>query len=187
MLGLIINTNGMTVGISVNYIQGVCSLIDLTWHIACQGFTVQEAQELKGKLGCIAGGANWVFHLLTHLYSSIDALSENKRFLVDSSSEFKLIIKLLQTGCFSCPMKNQVHHISFAIKPKLIHHERLQCNINETMHQETEFFCDKLHPNSGIQWESPIANIIPRTPTCITVGNSCLDEAGGYSLSLGFW
>jgi hypothetical protein len=32
---------------------------------------VKEAQELTGKLGHLAEGANWVFHLLTHLYASL--------------------------------------------------------------------------------------------------------------------
>jgi hypothetical protein len=71
MLGLVIGTNKMTVGIPVDYIKGVCSLIDSTWHVACQCFTVQEAQELMGKLGHLAEGVNWVFHLLTHLFASI--------------------------------------------------------------------------------------------------------------------
>jgi hypothetical protein len=79
MLGLVIDTNRMMVGIPVDYIQGVCSFIYSTWHVACQCFTVQEAQELTGKLDRLAEGANWVFHLLTHLYASIAyALSENK-------------------------------------------------------------------------------------------------------------
>jgi hypothetical protein len=131
MLGLVICTNRMTVGIPVDYIQGVCSLIDSTWNIACQHFTVQEAQELTGKLGHLAKGANWVFYLLTHLYDSIAyALSENKSFLADLSAKFKLIIKFLQTGCFSCPVKDQVRHILIAIKwsAKMIHHARLQYN-----------------------------------------------------------
>ena len=38
-----------------------------------------------------------------------------------------------------------------------------------------------------MQWEAPIAHIIPRTLTCITFSNSCLDGVGGYLLSLGFW
>jgi hypothetical protein len=32
---------------------------------------VKEAQELTGKLGHLAEGANWVFHPLTHLNVSI--------------------------------------------------------------------------------------------------------------------
>jgi hypothetical protein len=55
------------------------------------------------------------------------------------------------------------------------------------MRQEIEFFCEKLLPKSEICWESLIAHIIPRMPTFITFGDSCLKGAGGYSLSLGFW
>jgi hypothetical protein len=71
MLGLVINTNRMTVSVPDDYIQSVCLLIDSTWHTHCQQFRVKEAQELTGKLGHLAKGANWVFHLLTHLYASI--------------------------------------------------------------------------------------------------------------------
>jgi hypothetical protein len=55
------------------------------------------------------------------------------------------------------------------------------------MLQEIEFFCKKLLPKSGFFWESLIAHIIPRMLTFITFGDSCLEGAGGYSLSLGFW
>jgi hypothetical protein len=72
MLGLLIDTNRMIVSSLDNYIQGVCLLIKSTWHTHCQQFTVKEAQELTGKLGHLAEGANWVFHLLTHLYASIE-------------------------------------------------------------------------------------------------------------------
>jgi hypothetical protein len=69
----------MIVSVPDGYIQGVHLLIDSTWHTHCQQFTVKEAQELIGKLGHLAEDENWVFHLLTHLYTSIAcALSENK-------------------------------------------------------------------------------------------------------------
>ncbi len=55
------------------------------------------------------------------------------------------------------------------------------------MRQEIEFFREKLLSNSEICWESPIAHIIPRMPTSITFGDSCLEGTGGYSLSLGSW
>jgi hypothetical protein len=67
MLGLLIDTNRMIISIPDDYIQGVCLLIKSTWHTHRQQFTVKEAQELTGKLGHLAEGANWVFHLLTHL------------------------------------------------------------------------------------------------------------------------
>jgi hypothetical protein len=50
MLGLIINTNRMTVRVPADYIQSVCMFIDSTWHTHHQQFTVKEAQELTGKL-----------------------------------------------------------------------------------------------------------------------------------------
>ncbi len=56
MLGLVINTNRMTVSVPDDYIQSVCMLIDSTWHTHCQQFMVKEAQELTGKLGHLAKG-----------------------------------------------------------------------------------------------------------------------------------
>ncbi len=112
MLGLIFDTNRMIVSVPDNYIQGVCLLIDSTWHTHRQRFTLKEAQELTGKLGHLAKGANWVFHLLTHLYASIAyALSENKRFLADSSPEFQTLIKSLRSGYFflQCHRPNPPH------------------------------------------------------------------------------
>ncbi len=88
---------------------------------------MKEAQELTGKLGHLAEGANWVFHLLTHLYASIAyALSENKRFLEDSFPEFQILIKSLRLGYFFCNFKDQIRHISYAIKrsAKLVHQSR---------------------------------------------------------------
>jgi hypothetical protein len=55
------------------------------------------------------------------------------------------------------------------------------------MHQEIEFFREKLLPTSDIHWESPIAHGIPRMPTFTAFGDSCLEGASRYSLSLGFW
>jgi hypothetical protein len=154
MLGLVINTNRMTVSVPNDYIQSLCLLIESTWHTHRQQFTVKEAQELTGKLGHLAKGANCVFHLLTHLYTSIAyALSENKRFLADSSPEFQILIKSLRSGYFFCNVKDQIHHISFAIKwsAKLVHQFRCQYNITKSMRQEIEFFREKLLPKFGIR------------------------------------
>ena len=82
MLGLIIDTNKLTVAIPKNYLSELRDLIDTTWHVNCRSFTVQESQQLTGKLVHLAKGATWVFHLLTHLYASIaKALAGNKLLL----------------------------------------------------------------------------------------------------------
>ncbi len=55
------------------------------------------------------------------------------------------------------------------------------------MHQEIDFFWEKLLPKSNIKWETPIAHIIPRMPTFTSFGDNCLEGAGGYSTLLGYW
>jgi hypothetical protein len=70
---------------------------------------------------------------------------------------------------------------------KLTHHASYQYNINRTMHYKIKFFCDKLKPDSGIKWGTPIAHLIPRMPFATTIGDSLLEGAGGFSITLGFW
>jgi hypothetical protein len=69
----------------------------------------------------------------------------------------------------------------------LVHHPKFKYNISKTMHQEIEFFCEKLLLESNITWETPITHIIPWMPTFTSFGDSCLEGAGGYSILLGFW
>jgi hypothetical protein len=190
MLGLIIDTNRLTVVIPPKYIQEVLELLNSTWHPNRRCFKVSEAQKLTGKLARLADGANWVFHLLSHLYSSIVyALSKNKRLLTKSSAEFRNIVLAIRTNAFVTPCKDLARHTSFAMKraAKLTHHESYQYNINRTMHYKIEFFCNKLKPDSGIKWEMPIAHLIPRMLFVMTIGDSSLEGAGGFSVTLGFW
>jgi hypothetical protein len=70
---------------------------------------------------------------------------------------------------------------------KLTHHAPYQYKINKTMHYKIKFFCNKLKPDSGIKWETPIAHLIPQTPFATTIGDSLLEGAGGFSITLGFW
>jgi hypothetical protein len=63
---------------------------------------------------------------------------------------------------------------------KLTHHASYQYNINRTMHYKIKFFCNKLKPDSGIEWEMPIAHLIPQMPFATTIGDSLLEDAGGF-------
>jgi hypothetical protein len=98
---------------------------------------VSEAQKLTEKLSRLAKGANWVFHLLSHLYLSFAyALSENKRLLTESSAEFQDIVLAICTSAFVTLCKDLAWHTSFAMKrvAKLTHHASYQYSINKTMH-----------------------------------------------------
>ncbi len=56
-------------------------------------------------------------------------------------------------GDFSCTAKDQVKHVNHAMKraAKMVHHAKFEFNINKTMHQEMDFFCEKLLPDSDIK------------------------------------
>jgi hypothetical protein len=101
---------------------------------------VSKAQKLTGKLGHLAQGVTWIFHLLSHLYASIVyALSKNKRLLLKSSREFRDIVNSLKNGTYLGASTNDTRHISFAMKwaAKLVHHAKYRYNINKTMLQES--------------------------------------------------
>ncbi len=190
MLGLVIDTYQLTVGIPSNYVNKVLLLLSNTWHCGKKQFTVSKAQKLTGKLGHLVQGVTWIFHLLSHLYASIVyALFKNKRFLLESLREFQDIVNSLKKGTYLRTNTNETRHISFAMKraAKLVHHAKYRYNINKTMHQEIDFFHKKLQPLSDITWETPIAHIIPRMPTATAFADSCLEGAGGYWISLGYW
>jgi hypothetical protein len=190
MLGLIIDTNRLTVAIPPKYLQKVLELLNSTWHPNWRCFKVSEAQKLIGKLARLAKGDNWVFHLLSHLSLSIaHALSKNKRLLTESSAEFQDIVLAIQTNAFVTLCKDLARHTSFAMKraAKLTHHASYQYNINRTMRCEINFFRNKLKPDSGIEWEMPIAHLTPQTHFATTIRDSSWEGAGGFSITLGFW
>jgi hypothetical protein len=115
MLGLIIDTNRLTIVIPARYLQEVLDLLNSTWHPNRCHFKVSEAQKLTGKLAHLA--ENWVFHLLSHLYKSIAyVLSKNKRLLTESSAEFRDIVLAIQTNAFLTLCKDLPRHTSFAMK-----------------------------------------------------------------------
>jgi hypothetical protein len=62
MLGLVIDTYQLTVGIPSNYMNKVLLLLNNTWRCGRKQFMVSEAQKLTGKLGDLAQDATWIFH-----------------------------------------------------------------------------------------------------------------------------
>lgn len=193
VLGLIVDTRTLSVSMPPDYIKDVRSLLDSTWHCHRRRFTVGEAQQLTGKLARMAEAAPWVYHMLSHLYFSVGAaLSENRKLLEESSEEFRTLmqsIRSFRTSAAGVLDSERSKCIAFAIKQaaKMVHHSKYQYNINTTMRAELEFFRGALASKSDVMWETPIAHLIKRNPFAVTVGDSCLEGAGGYSTGLGFW
>jgi hypothetical protein len=64
VLGLVINTNTMTVGISDDYIDKVRVLLN-DWDLKKKFFKVNDMQKLVGKLARLGEGAPWIFKLMS--------------------------------------------------------------------------------------------------------------------------
>ncbi len=113
MLGLVIDTYQLTVGIPSNYVNKVRLLLNNTWHCGQKQYTVSRDQKLTEKLGHLMQGATWIFHLLSRLYAPIAyALSKNKRLLLESLREFQDIVNSLKNGTYLGANTDEMRHIS---------------------------------------------------------------------------
>lgn len=189
VLGLVIDTNTMTVGISDDYIRKVRDLLK-NWDPSKRFFKVNDMQKLVGKLARLGEGAPWIFKLMSHLYTSLAfALKSNTELLEKSSSGFRDLVKQITTKTFSGKISDHQRHINFVMKKaaKMVNRNHATYLVNRTMRDELNFISDALKPDSGILFETPIAHLIPRTPTASIVGDSSLLACGGYSIILKFW
>jgi len=189
MLGIRINTRTLTVGMPRAYLDEVLNILNKVWPKKRPTFQAHEAQKLVDKLACFAEGAHWVYHLMSHLYTSIAfALKKNKSFLQLHSVEFADLLEKIDRKHFS-RKEEAAKHTNFALKKlaRSVHHCKEDYVINATMKLELEFFREALQATSGVAWESPLGLMIPRTPIGKLFGDSCLEGGGGFSIPLRFW
>jgi hypothetical protein len=147
-------------------------------------------QKLVGKLARLGEGAPWIFKLMSHLYTSLAfALKSNTELLERSSSGFRDLVKQISTKTFSGKISGHQRHVNFAMKKaeKMVNKNNSTYLVNKTMQEELSFIADALKPDSGIKFKTPIAHLIPRTPTASIVGDSSLLACGRYSITLKFW
>jgi hypothetical protein len=70
LLGLVCNSRTLTAGITADYRAELLELLNRTWHKARKSFNIHELEVIVGKCARLGEGANWVFHLMTHMYAS---------------------------------------------------------------------------------------------------------------------
>jgi hypothetical protein len=116
VLGLVVDTNSMTVAITPGYLQQVRDLLD-NWDINAHMFKVNDMQKLVGKLARLGKGALWIYKLMSHLYTSLAySLKKNKQLLEECSSGFRDHVKQIKRKSFICKPANLQRHINFAMK-----------------------------------------------------------------------
>jgi len=69
VLGLLVDTDKMTVSLTDEYIQQARNLLDL-WDPDRRTFKVGDMQKLVGKLAHLGEGAPWIYKLMSHVYFS---------------------------------------------------------------------------------------------------------------------
>ena len=91
ILGLIVNTRTMTVGVPPEYIEKVLNLMENTWFKPKRmTFAVKEAETLAGQLAHIANSTPWLRRIIPHLYTFIAAsLKGNRVWMVATNKQFR--------------------------------------------------------------------------------------------------
>jgi hypothetical protein len=192
LLGLLFNTRKLTVAMTKEYLDELRELLKTTWHEKRKSFTINELEKLLGKCARLGEASNWVYHLLTHLYSSAAfALRGNEEYLGRNSPSFIAHlkkIKELRQKEYQERNATDVAHINFAIKKNAqrIHRCKREYFIGKDMRAEINFLAQALDPETGVKWETPIAHMIKRDPSAQCSSDACLDAGGGWSVDLGF-
>jgi hypothetical protein len=187
VLGLIINTRAMTIGVPPEYIQKVLRLMDDHWiKPKRKAFMVKEAETLAGQLAHIANSAPWLKHLMSHLYTSLAAsLKGNKSFLVAKSKHFREQIKLAKMKTVD-DVSELERSFAQAETSRQLHNCKKQYWIMPTLWKELDIIKKALESEKVLK-VSPIAHLIPNTPDADADGDSSLDAAAGWSESMQFW
>ena len=147
-------------------------------------------QKLVRKLARLGEEAPLIFKLMSHLYTSLAyALKNNTKLLTKSSSVFRDLVKQISMKNFTGKMSDHQRHIKFAMKKaaKMANKNNHMYLVNKTMREELNFIAHALKPDLDIKFETPIAHLIPRTPTASTVSNRSLLACGRYSNKLKIW
>jgi hypothetical protein len=162
ILGLIIDTNKMTVGMTDEYIQQCRDLLNL-WDQSQRFFKVGNMQKLVGKLARLGEGALWIYKLMSHLYTSLAfALKSNAELLKKSSREFREIVEQITTKTFSGKQSDYQRHVNFAMKKvaKMVNKHYHLYLVNTTMQDKLILISHALSPDSKIKFKTPIAHLI---------------------------
>jgi hypothetical protein len=126
---------------------------------------------------------------MLHLYTSLAyALQTSKRLLESSSKKFRTVIVQIERKQFIIESNETAREINFALKTaaQMVNLSKTLFPINESMREELDFIRQALEHDLGINFETPIAFLISRTPTALAFGNSSLLACGGYSTEFKF-
>ena len=184
-IGLEFDTRRLTIGIPDEYRDELIQLIDQPWHQGKSTFNASEITALTGKIARIGEACKWIYHLLPHLYASIEyALASNKKHYNKFSPSFRQMLQALKTT------KNKdLAEANFAMRSvaRKVHHSPKRYFINETLRDEIAAIREIIDPASGVSLESAIAHMIKREAKANAKSDSCLYGGGGFCRYYRVW
>ena len=186
LLGLVINTRTMTVGVTDAYRKEVTDLLVNTWHDGRQAFYVSELEKLVGKLGRLGQAYRPIYHLMPHLYASVAyALRQNHEYLTTHSRQFRKMLKRIK---MEATIEQDEREINFAVKTvaKKTHAVRELYRMPPTLIEEIDII-RRILLDPSIRLESHIGHMVPRDPEIEAGADSCKRAGGGWSIDLLFW
>ena len=71
VLGLYVNTNKMTIGITQEYREQVKSMLNDNWTSKRRFFQAGDMQKLIVKIARLGEDAPWIFKLMSHIYTTL--------------------------------------------------------------------------------------------------------------------
>ena len=186
VLGHMINTRRLEVGVPDSFIQEVLTMLSTTWGDHRRQFTVKEAEELSGKLQHIAITAPWLKFLMGQLCLSIaTALKLNEEVARRSIRSFQNALRAMRR----LPSEPQYEDARRFHQARVARHPHVQPRphfINKTLRKELRLIRHVLSDET-ISKNTPISHLIQRVPLATAYGDSSLDAAGGFCPELGFW
>ena len=156
LLGLVFDSRALTVDITDDYRAEVLKLLDDEWTRHLEQFTLHKLVRLAEKCARLGQGAIWVFHLLTHMYSSMSyAIKKNGEHLCANNASFRQMMKKMKSlHALTVQTKLDVDHLNFYVKKTA--QKTLKYNetyfIVHTLRAELELLRNWLQPDSGIFW-----------------------------------
>jgi hypothetical protein len=122
--------------------------------------------------------------------STAFALRSNANFLGQKSKNFVEHLRKIKELRKKHQMQTREDIATINLSIKKAAQQLHRCDnkyfIPKTMHHEIKFLSHALHPDSGIEWHTPIAHLISRDPTGDGASDACLDAGGGYSIPFRF-
>jgi hypothetical protein len=186
VLGHMIDTNKLTVGVPRDFLNTVVSSLRSSWGDHRKCFTVPQAAELTGQLNHIAITAPWLKFLMTQVYASMaTALKLNESELVRTSKSFRIALgKARHSPLESSPTLEQTFYQGETARK--IHKSQKTHFINSTLRAELNLIRATLS-DPTISTTSPIAHLIDRVAMAWAFCDSSLRAAEGYCTTLKFW